>query len=66
MTAQKLIRLRLDVLLLLDKDQVKALKNHAKDTGHGFDGLTAPTKLIKRLLEAKVREAVYSITRNSS
>ena len=52
------MRLRITVSLDLDADQIKNLVALANHTGHGFGGVTAPCRLIRRYLEDRVTNAV--------
>lgn len=52
------MKIRIVVTVDLDKEQIKTLVRGAKATGHNYAGVKAPGKLIRRLLEARVTEAV--------
>lgn len=52
------MKININVTVELDPGTVKALTRRAKDAGHGYDGTTAPSRLVRRLLEAAVKETV--------
>lgn len=55
------MKIRIEVTVEPDKEQVKALVRYAKSCGHGYDGCTAPGKLIRRLLVSAVEDTVTYI-----
>ncbi len=52
------MKIRINLTVDLTPQQVKDLTEHAKSSGHGFDGTKAPGKLIRRLLESAVKDTV--------
>jgi len=52
------MRVKVSLSLELSKEQVKLLSKEAKANGYASDGLKAPGKLIKRMLESKVKAIV--------
>jgi hypothetical protein len=53
------VRIKVAVTVELDREQVRALVAEAENGGHSYDGCKAPGRLIRRLLECKVKETTY-------
>ena len=52
------MKIKVSVVVELDREQVKILKQTAETCGHGLDGCKAPCKVIRRYLESQVIDAV--------
>ena len=53
------MKLRIAVTVELSPEQVKILTRIAKTVGHGFDGTTAPGRLIRRYLTEELMNRVH-------